>query len=66
MELRIKTTGNTYFDKSKTIDTFRNEIRYSNDGFVTVNHTTIYSDETEKVETIIVNIKYIIEFNEVK
>ena len=64
MGIRIKTTGNTYIDKSHTIDTFRDEIRYSTDGFVKINHTTTYSDLTEKVKPVVVNIKYIIEFNE--
>ena len=64
MGIRIKTTGNTYIDKSKTIDSLRTEIRYSNDGFVMINHTTTYSDLTEQIKPVVVNIKHIIEFIE--
>jgi hypothetical protein len=66
MGIYIQLKDKTYIDKSTTIDSFRTDIRHSNDGFVKVNHTTTYSDKTEKVETIIVNIKYIIEFYEKK
>ena len=64
MALIIKLKEKTYIDKSHTIDTFRNEIRYSTDGFVMINHTTTYSDLTEKIKPVFVNIKHIIEFHE--
>ena len=54
MALFIKLKEKIYIDKSHTIDTFRNEIRYSTDGFVSIDDGTN--------NPVVVNIKHIIEF----